>query len=113
VLSVVGGAIALIILLSPAASTGPKEGEIDYRRLGQYKLGQAATLLGLMIAYALLLNPVGFILATILFLAVAGYVLGERKLHFLVPVAATAAISIWWLVQEGLGIFLRPLPAFL
>jgi putative tricarboxylic transport membrane protein len=39
-------------------------------------------------------------------------ILGERKLYILIPVAAIATGSIWYLVQEVLGIFLRPLPSF-
>ena len=113
VLSIAGAACALFILVFQKAPEGPKEGEIDYRRLGQYNLGQAAALIGMMVAYALLLQPAGFLLSTTAFLALGGWVLGERKLHILIPVAAFAAGSIWWLVQEVLGIFLRPLPNFL
>jgi len=40
-------------------------------------------------------------------------ILGERKLYILIPVVAVAAWSIWYLVQEVLGIFLRPWPAFM
>ncbi|NBX42155.1 MAG: tripartite tricarboxylate transporter TctB family protein, partial [Rhodobacteraceae bacterium] len=70
-------------------------------------------LLALMVAYALLLRPVGFVGATILFLALGGSILGERKFHILIPVAAIATGTIWYLVHEVLGIFLRPWPAFL
>ena len=31
----------------------------------------------------------------------------------LIPVAVVAAVGVWYLVQEVLGIFLRPLPTFL
>ena len=37
---------------------------------------------------------------------------GERKFHLLVPIAIATAGLIWYLVQETLGIFLRPWPAF-
>ena len=40
-------------------------------------------------------------------------VLGERRFHILIPVALIAAGFIWWLVQEVLGIFLRPWPFFM
>ena len=40
-------------------------------------------------------------------------ILGERKLYILIPVSALSAWSIWYLVQEVLGIFLRPWPAFM
>ena len=43
----------------------------------------------------------------------SAFVLGERKLHLLVPIAVVAAVAVWYLVQETLGIFLRPWPGFL
>ncbi len=114
VLAVIGTALALVILLgleSPGAE--PKAGDIDYRRLGDYHIGQAGALLALMVAYALLLRPAGFLIATTGFLVGGALVLGERKWHVMIPVSLLAAGSIWYLVQEVLGIFLRPLPGFL
>ena len=111
VLAVLGIICALIVLVT--AKVPPiKEDEIDYRRLREYKLGQAAALVGLMVAYAFALRPLGFLLSTVLFLAVSGIVLGERKLHLLIPIAAVAAFFIWYLVEQVLGIFLRPWPWF-
>jgi len=115
VLSVLASITALIILLGlekPPAEGGKKP-DIDYRRLGDYNTGQAVILLGLMVAYALLLRPAGFILATVGFITVAAMVLGERKLYILLPVAGLATGIVWYLVQGVLGIFLRPLPFFM
>ena len=114
-LSVLGVIIGLVVVVQ----TGPKaqaeidEGEIDYRNLRQYKLAQAIFLLGLMIAYALLLRPIGFIAATTLFLAGGGMILGEQNNKLLLPIAIFTAFLIWYLVQELLGIFLRPWPWFI
>ena len=111
VMSVLGALVALAILLGlkkPAAEKGAPE--IDHRRLTDYNLGQALALVALMLGYALALRPAGFLGSTVLFLVIAALVLGERRLTVLVPVAAGA---IWYLVQEVLGIFLSPLPAFL
>ncbi len=114
-LSVLGVIIGLVVVVQ----TGPKaqaeidEGEIDYRNLRQYKLTQAIFLLSLMIAYALLLRPIGFIAATTLFLAGGGMILGERNYKLLLPIAIFTAFLIWYLVQELLGIFLRPWPWFI
>jgi putative tricarboxylic transport membrane protein len=114
VLSVLAILASLIILLGlekPAAEPGAQD--INYRKLGDYKIGQALTLLGLMVAYALLLRTAGFLLSTTGFLVIGALVLGERRLLILLPVAVTAAGFIWYLVQEVLGIFLRPWPFFL
>ena len=114
VLSVLAVLTSLVILLGLEKPSGEdKEKDIDYRRLGDYNLGQALALLGLMVAYALLLRPAGFLVSTSGFLILGGVILGERKFHILIPVAALAAGIIWYLVEVVLGIFLRPWPAFL
>ncbi len=109
ILSVCGIVLSTIILLGLEKSE-PKAADIDYRRLGDYQLWQAIALLGLMVAYALCLRPAGFLISTSAFLIIGALVLGERKLHILLPVALLATGSVWYLVQEILGIFLRPLP---
>lgn len=116
VLSVLAILCALAVLLGfekDAGRNGPAPGDIDYRRLTDYKLGQALALLGLMAAYALLLRPAGFLLSTVGFLVIGGVVLGERRWLVMFVVAGLAAGGIWYLVQEVLGIFLRPWPFFL
>ena len=115
VIAIFGALTALAILLGLEKSddTGPKPGEINYRRLTDYKLGQALTLIALMIAYALLLRPAGFLLATIGFLVGGSLILGERKFPRLILVAAIATGVVWYLVQQVLGIFLSPWPAVL
>ena len=90
-----------------------KAGDIDYRRLQEYKLGQALALLGLMVAYAIMLRPTGFLLATSGFLIGGSVILGERRWIVMIVVSAIATFGIWYLVQEVLGIFLRPLPFFM
>ncbi|MEM9320929.1 MAG: tripartite tricarboxylate transporter TctB family protein [Pseudomonadota bacterium] len=114
-LAVLGAAVGLIVLLgiekADAKDAEPSATDINYRRLHEYKLGQALLLLGLMVAYALLLRPAGFLLSTTGFLVAGSAILGERKWHIMVPVAALATGGVWYLVQIVLGIFLRPFPA--
>ena len=114
VLSVLAILASLVILLGLEKSTGPsKTPDIDYRRLGDYNLGQALALLALMVAYALLLRPAGFVLSTTGFLVGGAVILGERNFLILIPVAAVATGIVWYLVDEVLGIFMRPLPNFM
>lgn len=116
ILSIAGVFVGMIVLLGLEKQTGEKEPsatDINYRRLQDYNTWAAVGLLALMVAYALALRPIGFIAATILFLSLGGIILGERKFHILIPVAATATFIVWYLVQEVLGIFLRPWPFFL
>lgn len=113
-LSVIGAVVGAAVLVQsgPGADAEVEPDGIDVRRLRQYKLGQAVLLLVLMVAYALLLRPVGFVATTTLFLVLASAALGERRFAVLVPVSVLAAFLIWCLVQQVLGIFLRPWPWF-
>ena len=113
-LSVLGVVVGVVVLIqsAPKANGEADPDGIDFRNLLQYKLGQAILLLVLMVAYALLLRPIGFVTATTLFLVLGAVTLGERRYVVLVPVAVLAAFLIWYLVQEVLGIFLRPWPWF-
>ena len=91
----------------------PKIGDIDYRRLWEYNLGQALLLLALMVAYALLLRPAGFLISTSGFLILGSLILGERRIFLTIGIAAVATGLVWYLAQVVLGIFLRPLPIFI
>ena len=114
-LSVLGGILALVLIFAP--ETAPDDGEvlgnIEVSKLRQYKLGQAIVLLLAMVAYALALRPIGFMASTVLFLAGGSFILGERRYLIMIPIAVIGAFGIWYLVQEMLGIFLRPWPWFI
>ena len=112
VLSIAGIILSSVVLLGVEKGE-EKMGDIDYRRLHEYKLGQALVLLGLMVAYAILLRPAGFLLATSGFLIGGSMILGERRWFVMIMVSTIATFGIWYLVQEVLGIFLRPLPYFM
>ena len=107
------GIICSIWVLVTAKEMPLKEDDIDHRRLGEYKIGQALILIALMIAYAIALRPIGVLASTTIFLTAGAAILGERKLHIALVIAVIAAFSIWYLVQEVLGIFLRPWPWFI
>lgn len=107
------GILASLVILFGLEKGEEKIGEIDHRRLGDYFVGQAVLLLGLMVVYALCLRPLGFLFSTTAFLIIGSFILGERKWHVMIPVALIATGSVWYLVQEVLGIFLRPLPMFM
>ena len=104
--------VSAIIVLGFEKNKNSKDGtEIDYRRLFDYNLGQAVFLIIMMAAYALSLRPLGFFISTITFLTVSGYALGERNIFRLFFIIAIASFIIWYLVEQVLGIYLRPLPS--
>ena len=112
VLSILGIVASMIIVLG-LEKVEQKEHDIDYRRLTEYNLGQAVLLLALMVAYALCLRPVGFLISTSVFLIAGAVILGDRKWHVMIPIAAIASLVVWYLVQQVLGIYMRPLPGAL
>ncbi len=112
VLSVIAVISSLIILFGVEKSE-VKTGEIDYRRLGDYHLGQALLLLALMVVYALTLRPLGFLISTTGFLLLGSFILGERRWLIMILVSVIATGLVWYLVQQVLGIYMRPLPGFL
>ncbi len=117
VLAVLGIIVGLIVLFgiekADETSKEPSPTDINYRNLREYKVGQALMLLGLMVFYALMLRPAGFLISTTVFLVAGSAILGERKFHIMIPVGAIATLFVWYLVQEVLGIFLRPFPFFM
>ena len=112
-LSIAGALCALWVLLLQKPQPEPGEDDIDYRKLPSYDWKAALALIALMLAYAAALRPAGFVGSTVAFLVIGAWILGERRVHVSAGVALIAAGGIWYLVSEVLGIFLRPLPAFL
>jgi putative tricarboxylic transport membrane protein len=116
VLSILGVIVGLIVLLGLEPPGQEKElsaTDINYRRLHEYKLGQALMLLSLMVVYAIMLRPAGFLIATTVFLIGGSAILGERKWLTMILVAVLATGFVWYLVQQVLDIFLRPFPFFM
>lgn len=112
-LAAIGIALSLLLIFKPAKTADDTDDAVNTEDLKNYNFGQAIGLLIAMVVYALALRPIGFLAATTLFLSVGSFILGERKFHIMIPVSLVGAFVIWYLVQELLGVFLRPLPLFL
>lgn len=109
ILAIGGIFFAILVLIAPHR---PKdEPDIDLSRWSDYNYGQAIGLLALMTVYALLLLPLGFLISTFLFLLSGSLILGERRWVAMIVASGMASVGIWYLVQEVLSIFLRPLPS--
>ena len=112
VLSVLGMVVSGFLVLAPKKEDEINE-DMSISRLKEYKTGQAIMLLIAMVVYALSIYPIGFIISTVVFIVAAGWILGERKPIKMTIIAAIATVFIWYLVQEVLGIFLKPLPGMM
>ena len=115
----VAGMLCSIALLLMSEGQDSESGEektvlgADHKYLespGDYEWGKGVALLVLAVVYALSLRQAGFLLSTSMFLFIGGIMLGERKYWILVPVSCFASFLVWYLVDEVLTIFMRPLP---
>lgn len=73
-----------------------------------YDWKRALQLCVMMIVYGLALAPLGFIIATTLFLTSAFYVLGERRMVPLLIVPITFTLAFWIVITKLLGLYLAP-----
>ena len=67
----------------------------------------------LMSAYGFAIRPVGFVLATIVFLYTGFWLLGERNWIKNLMIAVPLVAIFWWMMVELLGVYLPALPEFL
>ena len=102
-LAVLGAVLSLALIAQPGGDPMP-----DLARLSW---GRFAAALALMFAYAAIVRPAGFLLATTLFLAVGFRLLGARNLPLLAGIALALSIAFWALVTQVLGIYMPALPA--
>lgn len=105
VLGPIAMAISLFLLIKPPPISEAVVGK-------GMAWGRAVGLMGLMGLYALAINPLGFVVTSALFLAGGFFVLGERRLPLLLPLAIGIALGFWILftllkVQLDWGIFGR------
>ena len=108
----IAGAICALFVIFGGRAPGDARKAIVADGLTWAHTTQALSLLGFMVAYALLLRPLGFIAATSLFLIGSALLLGERRFLTLIAISVFAAFAVWYLVQEMLDIVLRPWPSF-
>ena len=116
----IGGIVcSLIILIRPQVPDVEGDGTVnrpdaEYLQNPQnFNWGQGIGLLVLAAIYAVSLHALGFLFSTSAFLVLGGILLGERRYTFLIPIAITASVLVWYLVDEVLTIFLRPWPSWI
>ncbi len=102
-LSVLGICGALWLVLRPTQNA-----PIAFRGL---LWGRFFASLLLMSLYGLMLRPLGFLLATGVFLSMGFLGLGERRWLIILAIAGMVTLLFWWLMHFGLGVYLPPLPA--
>ena len=61
-----------------------------------------------MLGYGLLMNPLGFVLATSAFLLAGFVILGERRRSVLLFLPFVFSVAFYLLMTQGLGLYLSP-----
>ena len=107
------GLLIGLVLIANSVNQDFTEAQQKMNELKSYEWKPVLIFIAMMIAFALMLRPAGFIFSSITFLVLGAIVLGERRYIFLAIIATIFSFGIWYLVQEVLGIFLRPWPGFL
>ena len=117
-LAIAGIICSIAILIQPQASDVEVEGDgtvnrpdAEYLQNPQnFNWSQGIGLLVLATTFALSLRLLGFIFCTSIFLVLGGVLLGEQRYTLLVSISITASLLVWYLVDQGLTIFLLPWP---
>ena len=101
-----GGFVALLGLRAWKAQKGhmiPSEGSPDEEGHPASVL-RALTVMGISIGYAVLMNPLGYLLSTPLFIVGALAVMGERKWGVIIPVALGFTVVFYIVFAQMLNV---------
>ena len=66
-----------------------------------------------MVLYGLAVRPLGFLLATTLFLVTSMLILGERRHVMALSVSVGVTVFFWVLMTQFLDVYIAPLPTFI
>jgi len=105
-LAVTGLLLGVIRLLELSRAARPAPGT----SLTEFEWRPAALLCIAMLGYGLLLNPLGFVIATAIFLAAGFLILGERRTPLLVALPLLFSLGFYLLMTQVLGLYLAPGP---
>lgn len=107
VYAVLGLIFSLLALLAQAIKRQHNSGD-GWPQINRKSIGQTAVLLLLMWVYTALLEPIGFLLATSVFLSAGFFIMGERRWRVLLLASVPVAVVFWLIVTKLLGIYLVP-----
>ena len=101
VLSVIGAGLSLALLLKPGHGGIEAPG---------FRWGLGAAICGFMVLYGLSVRPLGFIIATSVFLMANMLVLGERRWLLIVGASIPIVVGFWALMALVLDVYVAPWP---
>lgn len=113
ILAAFGFFISILILLNIEKNEVNTSENLDYKKVTNHSYFKVILLILGMVLYALNLRYLGFILSSFLFLSLSSFLLGERNFVKCLIIILISTISIWYLVNDVLGIYMNPYPLFL
>jgi len=113
ILAAFGFFISILILLNIEKNEVNTSENLDYKKVTNHSYFKVILLILGMVLYALNLRYLGFILSSFLFLSLSSFLLGERNFVKCLIIILISTLSIWYLVNEILGIYMNPYPLFL
>lgn len=101
-------AVAGMLLCVVQLLQGLRAPASDIREQLQYDWRRAGLLVAAMVFYGALFTPLGFVVATSLFLAAGFAILGERRPLLLAGLPLVFTLLFWALMTRALGLYLAP-----
>lgn len=111
VLGTIGIILSLLIIAFPDSNSPRRLVDAFRGKELNWQLGGAFLIL--MSIYGFTVRPMGFLLATSLFLMAGFALLGERSAARLILVSVPIVVGFWALMNFGLSVVIEPLPTFL
>lgn len=108
-LAVIGAVLSGFQLIS-VLRRKPKPGEEPEKpqSWAGFDWGRVAALVVAMVCYGAAFQPLGFVIATSLFLAAGYLILGERRWTVVLGASLPVAFVFWALMTQVLGLYLDP-----
>ena len=104
-LAVLGAVLAIALLITRPKDEGARSFASAF---AGYQWGKVIQLMVAMLLYAFALVWLGFLLATVLFLAAGFWILGLRSLRTIVLGSVPLAVGFWLVLAKLLDIYLAP-----
>jgi len=105
-LSIAGIVISLLIIILPSFD---KDKVVTVREvLSGLDWRRTAWLTGLMVVYSLSMPWVGFVIASIVFMAGGVMLLGERNFKVILIASVPLVLVLWFLLTKVLGMYIAP-----
>ncbi len=105
-LSVVGIVLSLLIIIMPTVDDEGKKSLPEATHGMDWK--KAIFLVISMVAYGMTMKWLGFIIASIVFLIVGFYILGERRIKTMLLAAIPLVVVLWFVMSSLLGVYIAP-----